>query len=256
MESQQICGLFIMLTWIFVIFVPSVCSGEDAPKIILDNTLFVTFKGEDLNISGTLTQPVNQTADVLKCSGPSHRQIFHCDIPTNSYPNTTLMLQLKKLNLSGDYYCQYKTAKVYWFVWVRDEGYKAPVDHTEYIMAIITGVLLLFSVVGSVYVFRGDWKEKIIKCAESSKNPGQTRKVRKEQEMEDNTAVIADQSTSFYASLEPRPGSIYHVLDRSAANGEQEQKKVKHKKKEIKQTVAQTTENKDEGVFECVYENF
>lgn len=41
-----------------------------------------------------------------------------------------------------------------------DDGYKEPKiwDYTEFIIvAVVTGVLLVFSVVGSVYVFRGHW---------------------------------------------------------------------------------------------------
>ncbi len=45
-----------------------------------------------------------------------------------------------------------------------DDGYKDLVmwDYTEMtIVAIFTGVLLVFSVVGSVYIFRGHW----VRCA-------------------------------------------------------------------------------------------
>lgn len=44
-----------------------------------------------------------------------------------------------------------------------DDGYKRPTaDYTEcIIVAVLTAVLLVFSVVGSVYVFRGHW----VRCA-------------------------------------------------------------------------------------------
>lgn len=44
-----------------------------------------------------------------------------------------------------------------------DDGYKEPtVDYREsIIVAVFTAVLLVFSVVGSVYVFRGHW----VRCA-------------------------------------------------------------------------------------------
>ncbi|KAK1886772.1 ATP synthase epsilon chain [Dissostichus eleginoides] len=119
--------------------------------------------------------------------------------------------------MSGEYSCQYKTAKVYWFLRLRGEGYRQQVfmDNSGIIVvAVFTGVLLVFSVVGSVYVFRG------------------------------------------HGSLESRPRSIYDVLDHSAAKKEPNQRKAKPKKKEPQEKMPQTPQDQNEGTFECVYENF
>ncbi|MED6237141.1 hypothetical protein ILYODFUR_032231 [Ilyodon furcidens] len=64
------------------------------------------------------------------------------------------------------------------------------------------------------------------------------------------------QSSSFYASLEPRNRSIYDVLDRSAATSDEQQTKTKSAKKELPNMVEQNAEPQDEGIFDSVYENF
>uniref|UniRef100_A0A1A7Z2R3 Chromosome undetermined SCAF13751, whole genome shotgun sequence, Uncharacterized protein n=2 Tax=Iconisemion striatum TaxID=60296 RepID=A0A1A7Z2R3_9TELE len=67
--------------------------------------------------------------------------------------------------------------------------------------------------------------------------------------------MTAAQSTSFYASLEPRPRSIYEVLDRSAVRTESNKKKPKSLKKELSKTAKEAAAHQEEGI-ECVYENF
>ncbi|XP_069023672.1 NFAT activation molecule 1 [Embiotoca jacksoni] len=256
MDSQQLCCLFFRLTWIFVFLVPSVCSGMDAPKMSLESTVFVAFAGENLNIPCDLAIPVNQTSDILKCFDPLNKEIYRCDI-SGTPGSIKLSLELKNLTHSGKYYCQYKTAKGSLFLRVRAEGYNKPImwDYTEFIVvAVFSGVLLLFSVFGSVHVFRGYCKKTI---TESGRKQKQNKEEMKEKEMEENGVdVMTAQSTSFYASLEHRPRSIYDVLDHSSANTEPNQKKAKNKKKAPQKTVEQTTELQGEGVFECVYENF
>ncbi|KAM7394151.1 hypothetical protein PAMP_020970 [Pampus punctatissimus] len=131
-------------------------------------------------------------------------------------------------------------------------------DYTELIIiAVSTGVLFAFSVVGSVYVFIGHWRKQISECGNSGKKQMQKREEKKEGKLEeDHVDVITDPSTSFYASLEPRPRSIYDVLDNSAANREPDQSKTAIKTNETPKMTVQTTQQQDEGVFECVYENF
>ncbi|XP_023145930.2 uncharacterized protein si:ch211-243a20.4 [Amphiprion ocellaris] len=264
MDSQQFWHLFFVFPWMFVFCLPSVCSGMNAPKMRLENTVFVAFAGEDLRINCELEKPANQSKDILRCFSP-HGEIYHCDVAsTDGHPHTDkLQLELKKLTYSGEYNCQYKTAKVYFFLRVRAEGYKEPkmFNYTKLItVATITGVLLILSVIGSVYVFRGYWKEKMTESGDrqkTSRKPKDNREERKKEDMDETHAdVMAAESTSFYASLETRPRSIYDVLDHSAASREPDRRKPKPKKKKPPKTVAQTTEQQDEGVFECVYENF
>lgn len=224
----------------------------------LESRVFVAFTGSDLNITCELKIPANHSKDALKCHSPLQKQIYHI-IPPDQPGIHNVTLMLRNLTISGEYSCQYKTAKVYWFLRVRDDGYKEipMLDYTECIVVgVFTGVLLVFSVVGSVYVFRGHWKEHP-KCGDTGRQQKETREERKEKETQGNNLdALTATSTSFYASLEPRPRSIYDVLDCSAASTEPDQSKAKPKKKKSKNTEVQITEPQQEGVFESVYENF
>ncbi|XP_055014398.1 uncharacterized protein LOC110172669 isoform X2 [Boleophthalmus pectinirostris] len=129
-----------------------------------------------------------------------------------------------------------------------DSYYKKVEDYTVVItVSIITALLLVFSVVGSVYVFRGNWG-----CCKPQNNESKNER---QKEKEDTANVEAAQTTSFYASLESRPRSVYDVLDHSTAASpgrHKDQTKVKApKKKDVQKTVRD--QNPDDG---CVYENF
>ncbi|XP_038569535.1 uncharacterized protein si:ch211-243a20.4 isoform X1 [Micropterus salmoides] len=260
MEAQRFWHLSFKSTWIFVFFFSSVCSGMPPLKIHLKSTVFVALTGEDLNIESSLDVPANQSGDMLRCFDPKNREIYSCEVRETAGQSQQLTLLLKNLSCSGEYHCQYKTANVYWFLLVRNEGYKDIVnlESTELItVAVFTGVLLVFSVVGSVCVFRGHWKEHITEDGKAGRKRKQNKEKKKERETEeDNVNVIPAQSTSFYASLEPRPRSIYDVLDHSAANRKSESDKSKPKKMDPQKTMGETTQPKEEGVFESVYENF
>ncbi|XP_034542784.1 uncharacterized protein si:ch211-243a20.4 isoform X2 [Notolabrus celidotus] len=219
--------------------------------------VLVAFRGENVSIKAGLQIPANWSQGTLTCSDPSNRQIYSCNIDAteNQPANHDLNLELKNLTSSGEYWCQYYTAKVYWFLQLRDEGYVELLtwNHTELIGAVFTGVLLVFSAISSVYVFRGNWKEHIADCRKHKQNEEE----REAKEMqEDNVEDVRAPSASVYASLEHRPRSIYDVLDHSAVKGEPDQSKAKIKKKELKEMKKHTEENQPEGVFECVYENF
>ncbi|XP_078137652.1 uncharacterized protein nfam1 [Sander vitreus] len=257
MEAQQVWHLSFMSTWIFVFFFLSVCSGMDTLKLSLESTVFVAFAGEEITITYKLAIPANQTRDSLTCSDPLQNVIYSCHISETT--GRTLILELKNLNMSGEYSCQYQTAKVYWFLRVRGDGYRDLVmlDYTEFIIvAVFTGVLLVFSVVGSVCVFRGHGKKCPTERGSTDRKRKQNREEMETEMEEDNMDVITAPSTSFYASLETRPRSIYDVLDHSAANIEPDQSKAKPKKRELKEMMAQPTQDQHEGVFESVYENF
>ncbi|XP_029949888.1 NFAT activation molecule 1 [Salarias fasciatus] len=259
MAPQQFGHFFSILTWMILIFLPFRSSAMDLPSIELESLVFVAFKGEDLTITGNLSKPANQGPDILTCFNPSRQKIYSCDTKAtaNSTDSEPLNLELKKLSDSGEYYCEYKTVKVHWFLLVRDAGYKEAemLDYTEFIiLGVVTAVLMVFSIVGSVYVFRGHWK--VTKCGGTGKKQPQNREEKTQSETGEDKVDVTAQSSSFYASLEPRPASIYDVLDHSAANKQPEQKKAKPKKRGPKEAVQPNTEQPDEGVFECVYENF
>ncbi|XP_075946233.1 NFAT activation molecule 1 [Anarhichas minor] len=265
MEARQVWHLSFMWTWMFVFFFLAVCSGLESPKLRLKNTVFVAFAGEELNLTCVLMMPANQSRDNLTCSDPLEKQIFTRTINENfDLKELKFDLILKNVTSSGEYSCQYKTAKVYWYLRVRNLRWDPSEDvfpgdrdlDTELIaVAIFTGVLLVFSVVGSVYVFRGHGTDCLTECGNRGRKQKQNIEERKEEEMEeDNVDVITAPSTSFYASLQTRPTSIYDVLDHSAVSREPDRSQAKPK--EPKETVAETTQDQHEGVFESVYENF
>ncbi|XP_061535840.1 uncharacterized protein si:ch211-243a20.4 [Phycodurus eques] len=255
MASQRYWHLFAMLIWILQMLLP-LCLATEAPRLLIFNTAFVAITGEDLYVHYELNIPANQSKDVLTCFDPDHRQIFRHEVAATPGHAVSYkaVLDLKMLINSGEYHCRYKVAKVYWFLRLRDEGYRdvAMVDYTDFIVvAFFSGVLLVFSVVSSVYVFRGTWKQQMPKCGNPSNDRKQNKERTQAEKPEDDTmSVIITSSTSLYASLEPRPRSIYDVLERSAVD------KPAPKPISGQRPVEQRTPAQDEGVFESVYENF
>ncbi|KAM4750410.1 NFAT activation molecule 1 [Anableps anableps] len=255
MEAQYFCHLSLTLAWIFLFSFPSVCSGQNGLEITLNSTVFVAFSGKDLSINVTLSKTTNQTSETLECYDPSNKQIYRTTI--NPLKGTEyIQLQLKNLRSSGLYSCKSNMANVNWFLHI--VGYREPQkpDYTEiFIVAVFTSMLLVFSVLGSVYVFRGHWKETQSESLGTSRTQKQNREDSKETEKEvDNMDMTTAQSSSFYASLEPRPRSIYDVLDHSAASSIEKQ--TKSPEKELSKVVKQDAKHQDEGIFESVYENF
>ncbi|XP_060951477.1 uncharacterized protein si:ch211-243a20.4 [Limanda limanda] len=248
MAAQRVFHLFLILTGI--VSFSSVCSGMSAPGLSLDTTVFVAFEGEDLKIDCKISKPANKPKDTMECYDPLHQRIYVLDIKATAANSTPLQfthtLQLNNVTRSGEYYCVYEKASVYWFLRVRADGYEEPpmLSYTEIGMAVVTGVLLVFSVVGSIYVFRGDWNEP---------NRGETET--RETEV-DNVDKETAPSTSFYASLQARPRSIYDVIDHSAANQELDQRVTKPNENEHTGNTEQTTTPQAVDDFQSVYENF
>nr|XP_040042602.1 uncharacterized protein LOC120825195 isoform X1 [Gasterosteus aculeatus aculeatus] len=292
MEARQVCRLSFMSTWMLVFFLLAGCSGTDSPKICLDSTVFVAFAGETLRLPCELKVPANQSGDALTCFNSLKQPVYSCDI-ANSQPQThRLKLELSNVTLSGEYFCRYKNAHVYFYLLVQSkEELNIDLDrnYTEVgVVGVFTAVLLVFSVVGSVYVFRGHWSDCFTECGKRGTEQKQKREERNEgEQVEDNVDVMTAPSTSFYASLEPRPRSIYDVLDHSAVRDESDTSKAEPKKRKPKKTVSDdfrrfviqwkstfnmelvtcvllppqapqpaTQPDQQEGEFECVYENF
>ncbi|XP_056266396.1 uncharacterized protein LOC130190799 isoform X2 [Pseudoliparis swirei] len=246
MEARQVRHLSFMSTWIFVFFFLAACSGMASPKLHLERTVFVAFAGEGLNLDCELNLPVNESSGVLTCSDPLHKPIYSCPIAESHGQPQTLLLILELVNMtaSGEYSCRYKTAAVYWYLRVRK----------VITAAGLICLLLVFSVVSSVYVFRGHGTDCHTKCGRKGNQKREERK--KGETVDNNVDVITSPTTSFYASLEARPRSIYDVLDHSTVNREPDRSKAKQKKKEPGEPVVQTAKDQHEGVFDSVYENF
>ncbi|XP_034044969.1 uncharacterized protein si:ch211-243a20.4 [Thalassophryne amazonica] len=264
MESH---GFSFLFSWIYVFFNLALCAGMKAPRIsVLENRVFVAVAGESLTVNYELLTPANHSGGTLICLAPDNNVIHDYEVSQTGIIGKKTKHSVSLTNLknssSGEYQCTYKTARAYWFLLVRDEGYKEHMhwDCTEYItLGICSGVLLIFSVVGSVYVYRGQVSKKDAKCSTNGQNTSVNRVESTESETaEGNLDEVTSPSTSFYASLEPRPQSVYQVLDHSAATRKPEtdrQRKPKPKPKSVHGTVDQSTHHQDKGILDSVYEN-
>ncbi|XP_077460470.1 NFAT activation molecule 1 isoform X2 [Stigmatopora argus] len=227
-------------------------------RLFFSETVFVAIRGEVIHIPYELHIPAKENNDVLICFDPNNQQFFRRAFPATgeaAFSNKAIM-ELGDLRRSGEYRCQYKEAKAYFFLRLRDEYYKDFTKDTfAIVMGFFIGVLLIFSVVSSLYVFRGTWAGK----KHERGNPSNDRKKNKQQAdkpEEDRTGVIVTSSTSLYASLESRPRSIYDVLDRSSVNNTVSNQKKPALMPKTGHTPAKQTQSQDEGLFESVYENF
>lgn len=258
MEAKHFLRSSLTSAWIFLFLFSSFCTGINGQEINLNKAVFVAFPGDDLSINVTLHNLTNQTSEDLLCWDPFNNLAYSAKIKT-IHENEFLTVKLKNLNCSGLYNCKYNKAEVHWYLLMTAKGQKVPQmwDVKFIIVAALIAVLLVFSVLGSVYVFRGYWTEKRSETLGMSRKQKQKREDQKETEKEeDNMDMTTAQSSSFYASLEPRPRSIYDVLDCSAANSDDQQIKPKSPEKELSKVEENIAEHQDEGIFESVYENF
>ncbi|XP_072319446.1 NFAT activation molecule 1 [Eucyclogobius newberryi] len=220
-------------------------------ELCFKTRVFVALKGENLNISYHLKKPRN-ISDFITCFDSLLNTIYVFEISTTTEHDIYDTFVVKNVTISGKYFCQFKTAKAFWFLRVRDSGYKEVWNYTEVIIvSVITALLLVFSVGGTVYVFRGTGGC----CKTQNKESIETQK-----EKGDTANAEPAHSTSFYASLEARPRSVYDALDHSAAasaGGKRHQQKAKTpKKNDAQKTVRDAAKKQEDGIFECVYENF
>ncbi|XP_076026435.1 NFAT activation molecule 1 [Genypterus blacodes] len=253
MESRRRSFIF---SWIFVFFNLFVSSGgqRETESITLDTRLFVVHHGSDLHIKYKLSKPDNLTG-VLHVRY-NNEKVKSVTIDAFLSPNGNL--DLKNPIRSGEYECLYNEARAYFFVRVIEgpDGIHA-LDTTEVcVVGVLICVLMVFSVVSSVCVFRGRGKQPSSKGGSSDRRPEQSTEEQSNGKVEeDNTAAATTPSTSFYASLRPHSRSIYDVLDHSKANRAAGQRKAEAKSKESHKAVEQTPQPQD-GEPELVYENF
>ncbi|XP_029917292.1 NFAT activation molecule 1 [Myripristis murdjan] len=252
METQGLWRLSSVLFRIFVFLIPFILSGVDAESFQLEQRVYVALAGEDLQIDFFLFQPANQSGGSLKCFDHKNQVIHSSEVLQSGDATEQIKGSVKLRNLvsshSGEYHCEYKSARAYWALLVKDEGYWEPRSISDYKGAMIVGgltsVLLVFSAVGSVYVFTGRWDKACLSAGGGSRRreQGRSEPTREEVEVEDREETAA-QASSFYASLEPRPRSIYDVLDHRTATPKQSNNSVEPPQSQ-------------EAVFESVYENF
>eukprot|EP00063_Salmo_salar_P059207 XP_014034042.1 PREDICTED: uncharacterized protein LOC106588965 isoform X2 [Salmo salar] len=250
-----------MCIWMVGVLCVLMCLGnhqaqEANPAISMPDRIRVALAGETVHYKVKVTIPMNQSSSNLVCSGPpDQKKIKEWRIPFSPETNTiTFQLDITAYNssYSGEYNCKYKNAEIFWTLLVKDEGYRQ--HYSGFILFIVLGALtaglLIFSVIGSIYVFKSQWGQFILK--NESTGSGVIRRNRGEKEEEENskTSVNAAASASVYASLESRPASVYEVLTPGASAAAVNRESVQRKGK------MENATPQGEVIFECVYENF
>ncbi|KAK6300631.1 hypothetical protein J4Q44_G00287290 [Coregonus suidteri] len=252
-----------MCIWMVGVLYVLMCLGNHQAQaantaISMPDRVRVTLAGETLHFILKVTIPMNQNSSDLVCSGPpDQKEIQRWPLPFSQTTKDPLTLTITARNssYSGEYNCKYKNAEIFWTLLVKDEGYRQPYSDFIVLGALTTG-LLIFSVIGSIYVFKSQWGQFTLK--NGSTGSGVSRRNRGENEEEEDSKINAAASASVYASLESRPASVYEVLAPGAAaavNRESVQRKEKVKRKKSKESMEDATPQGD-VIFECVYENF
>ncbi|XP_067297218.1 uncharacterized protein si:ch211-243a20.4 [Pseudorasbora parva] len=161
----------------------------------------------------------------------------------------TARIKVHNSSSSGNYYFCFKQEKcgnnlyVHWVVLVRDEGYQEPaeeLDNAIITMMAFSGILLIFSVAGSLYILKSHKDQP--PCRED-------KTIVAEQRAEESDDVMVDEnaaSESLYTALQHRSRSIYDTLDPKMMHEENTSKKNSDKK----QCKAQ-----EDDVSESIYEN-
>lgn len=92
--------------------------------IQLKHSVIVALAGEDVHVDFKVVQPLNQSGGMLECF--KHKdKIYSSHLPPTAAHEVTLDRSVKLKSLastdSGEYHCQYKTAKAFWVLLVRGE---------------------------------------------------------------------------------------------------------------------------------------
>ncbi|XP_051560479.1 uncharacterized protein si:ch211-243a20.4 [Myxocyprinus asiaticus] len=234
-----------VLCWIFILCFWRETEGT---KISMPNRTRVALAGETLDFNLSVTIPANHTEGNLECCKTQSKEtVWKMELErTLSEVTKSVVARIKMHNssCSGDYYFRYATQEVHWVVLVMDKGYQEPGDVLEndtIILMIFSGILLFFSVPGSLYILKS-YKEQPLSGEERNKVVE-----KRPEESEDDVGVEEDAaSASLYTALQHRPGSIYDIL-----NPETMRQMENNQKSGKKYWKAQEDE-----VFDTVYENF
>ncbi|XP_009291929.1 NFAT activation molecule 1 isoform X2 [Danio rerio] len=233
-----------VLLWIVFLY----CWHEAQARLSIDllNRTRVALAGGTLEFNLKVVIPANSTSK-LECY-TQKKNIWNKELKGGLQEQTKMVpaqIKMHNSSSSGNYNFRYENQKVYWVVQVRDKGYEEPPYelHTDYIiMMAISGILLTFSVAGSLCVFKS-YKEKP-PCRDDENEVA-------EQRAEESDDVILDEdagSASLYTALQYRSDSVYDTLHPETTADE-----------------GNTTENKshikdckvlEDEAFDSVYENF
>ncbi|XP_041958567.1 uncharacterized protein LOC121717912 isoform X3 [Alosa sapidissima] len=253
-----------MFTWSSLLYWMLVCLFghiEGPAKLTLNGPRTrIVLTGHQLLLNFTVTVPRNTTHDALrcyrgnKCVTPEYN--LESDLKERN-ERVEVVLMFNHSSDSGEYRCSYKSASLYLAILARDEGfterYRDLTDNVIAPMATLTVLLLIFSTLGSVYIYKsqaplgghGDNGTNVTRIRTSQGGDAGGAGV------QDATDEEAAPDNSVYTTLESRPASIYDVLDPSASNSRTQSKKSSRKRSQKKDEVAPA----EDGIFESVYEN-
>ncbi|XP_065151584.1 uncharacterized protein [Paramisgurnus dabryanus] len=229
--------------WVFILSCWRVTEGD--ASISTPYRTGVALTGETLNISLSMKIPANYTKQPIKCYHGLLGSVWEKIIESKSVISKNQVVATIKMHntsFSGDYSCRYASQTVHWVILVRDKGFEEPDDVLEIdviIQMIFSGVVLIFNVVGSLYILKR-YKEQPPSKEKEKKAPQQRPTNSEDAAMDED-----DASASLYTDLQPRPSSIYDRLDPEEMTHAEDKTNCKQK----------NSKAQDEEVFDSVYEN-
>ncbi|XP_035259991.1 uncharacterized protein LOC118220295 [Anguilla anguilla] len=241
--------------WLLAAVCGLMCFGfliEAELSVTVQHPIRVALAGETLPLTFSVTVPKNQSSDKFVCCRDIDNKVLY----TSSISETkTISWNLTVSNRadSGEYSCEYKKIRAYWIVLVREVGYRESDSRTDALLllnVVLSVGLFLFSFTGSIILLK-DYRLKL--GDERTEEGGGGGEGEGEGEGEGVTEEGDEDATnSVYTALEHGTSSIYNVLDPSAKDSSQ--KRVQQQETN-KPCVTQNSQ-KEDGIFESVYENF
>lgn len=233
-----------VLCWIIIL-----CCWQETlakPTISMQNRTRVALAGESLDFQLSVLIPANYTTSKLVCYHTQNKtKIWNKELKSEFYEkrhSVSARINMHDSSSSGNYYFSYANQEVHWVVHVRDKGYQQPpeeLDNAIIIMMAFSGMLLIFTVAGSLYILK-IYKEHP-PCRDDKNEVAEQRPGESDEVILDEDAA----SASLYTTLQCRSGSIYDTLQSDTMHVENTKKKKSEKH----------CKTQEEDVFESVYEN-
>lgn len=94
------------------------------PGFQQEQRVYVALAGEDLQIDFFVSQPANQSGGSLKCFDHKNEVIHNSEVVILTIEKIKGSVKLRNLvsNHSGEYHCEYNSAKAYWALLVKGES--------------------------------------------------------------------------------------------------------------------------------------
>ncbi|XP_062866669.1 uncharacterized protein si:ch211-243a20.4 [Trichomycterus rosablanca] len=231
--------MFTIKTEVFGIFLLCCCSSEGS--IVLMNRTSVALPKETVQWQIEVEIPANTSASV-QCYVNKHQVWISPVIKQSHAPRKVRLVANVTMNSSldsGEFYFNYMNEVVYGVVLVQDGFFLPEMGVRSFVIPLLafSVLLMLFSITGSVYIFKL-YKEHL--PAKVEEDGVKKRKTKNNKAVQEETGT----SDSVYTALDSRQVSVYDVL-----NVDEDRSESRDSQREAN---ASTME---EGIFESVYEN-